>query len=521
MPLILRESTHHHSRPIVQELLDTFRTHVFSVMPAHMLDVSDPMNPRLIGRDGVYSLLMGQLKRYPEETINAMIEKHRTDHGTTPPIAKAEVIKSIIEEIARYAIFSHRWLTVGEITFEELLHSRAPSDGPGFQKLREFCIKASELRCSLAWADTCCIDKSSSSELDEAIRSMFRWYRSAHVCVVHLAETTALSEMERDTWFTRGWTLQELLAPVRIKFFGTDWKQLGESDNDKCDAKITGHIVNRTNIPEEDLRDFTPRPDDVSRRMAWAANRVTTRVEDRAYSLIGIFDVNLIIAYGEGDRAFGRLMEVIYQKRPHHEVFLWEGRPGYDHASKALPASPESYLPFHRDDAEFKDVAAKKRFWKDWDGKFGDTSFALTNRGLSIKCFDVWVTLRSPPLKVGDDMWELTLCPWHTLEDDIEDIKALVDTETCSDFERTPPEFSAAIGVLDYLRVDSDRPTYVETMGRLVDGRDHFGWLLMCPMGHAGGWYKVMTYSTVRLRFKQVANETGRSIEGSLIHVYL
>ncbi|KIJ62086.1 hypothetical protein HYDPIDRAFT_114928 [Hydnomerulius pinastri MD-312] len=446
------------------------------------------------------------------------------------------VIKAIIEEIGKYAIFSHRWLPIGEIIFGKisgeitLAHLAGlctPSELGGLEKLRQFCTKARELGCSLAWADTCCIDKTSSSELDEAIRSMFRWYRSAHICVIYLAGSTALEDMEDDAWFKRGWTLQELLAPARIKFFSKDWEPLCQSENDKLNPEITRRIERKTTIPESQLRDFQPAPHDIPIRMAWAANRVTTRVEDRAYSLIGIFDVNLIIAYGEGKSAFGRLMEAIYQKRPHYEVFLWERRPADDHASRAFPASPESYLSY--DGPELSDRAFKaddptNRVWAGRSGSFGDNSFASTNRGLRIRCLDVWVTLRSDPVEVAQHTWKLTLRPWHPLERDIEDVVALVDSQTSASFKMKPPRLSAAIGVLDYLRDESDRPGYVETKGSLVEGRDHFGWLLMCPTGHSGGWYKVMTYNTVRLRFKQQPRKSGsslRSIERSLIQVHL
>ncbi|KAI8681067.1 HET domain-containing protein [Fusarium keratoplasticum] len=157
----------------------------------------------------------------------------------------------------------------------------------------------------LAWSDTCCIDKSSSAELDEAIRSMFRWYRNSSICFIHLARTTSLEDLQSDEWFVRGWTLQELLAPRVTKFFDKDWHPLVDGSNHKENSEILQHVIAATRCPEHALRDFTPGPFSVGGRMIWAARRKTTRGEDMAYSMMGIFDVTLQTAYGEGaERAF-------------------------------------------------------------------------------------------------------------------------------------------------------------------------------------------------------------------------
>ncbi|KAI9566359.1 hypothetical protein HD554DRAFT_2278134, partial [Boletus coccyginus] len=227
-------------------------------------------------------------------------------------------IKDKLGNLLRFAIFSHRWFQEGEPSFRAV-DSRRPFTR-GYHKLINFCEKAAQFGCRLAWSDTCCIDKSSSAELDEAIRSMFRWYRLAHVCIVHLSDATSIA---KDVWFTRGWTLQELLAPKRMKFYGENWKELTDMDNDKNHDELMDSVSKITNIPIHDLRYFQPGTNRIRERMSWASRRTTTRTEDIAYSLIGIFDVNLSIAYGEGTWAFHRLMEVIIHRCDEWGIFAW------------------------------------------------------------------------------------------------------------------------------------------------------------------------------------------------------
>ncbi|KAF9236122.1 hypothetical protein BU15DRAFT_50492, partial [Melanogaster broomeanus] len=205
-------------------------------------------------------------------------------------------------------------------------------DGPGFQKLLRFCEKAkSDYGCVYVWSDTCCIDKTSSAELEEAIRSMFRWYRNAEVCIVYLAESYTMEDFDSEPWFTRGWTLQELLAPLVVRFYNKDWEPLCphwlKSSNDKQNTEMQDAIERVTRIPRKELEQFRPGCGRVYEKMVWASKRQTTRVEDIAYSLIGIFDVSMPIAYGEGMWAFYRLTEVIAQRSSDRGFFAWSGSP--------------------------------------------------------------------------------------------------------------------------------------------------------------------------------------------------
>lgn len=220
--------------------------------------------------------------------------------------------------------------------------------GPGYEKLKNFCREARQYNVEFAWSDTCCIDKSSSTELDESIRSMFRWYRNSEICIVHLAKSTTIEDILHDEWTERGWTLQELLAPFSIKFFDKDWMPMTKDLNDKrteATTKILQTLEKATGIPHNEIYwQFNPGPVKVDERMVWAAKRKTTRVEDVAYSLMGIFDVSLQIAYGEGgDRAFYRLIEAIMQAGD-PSVLNWKGAAAKHHTSDAIPRSPKSFL---------------------------------------------------------------------------------------------------------------------------------------------------------------------------------
>ncbi|KAH7919524.1 hypothetical protein BV22DRAFT_974119, partial [Leucogyrophana mollusca] len=283
------------------------------------------------------------IERYFQQSIEEAVTEDAIKRSLYADLSRTSVIRDLIQNIVRYAILSHRWMQAGEPTYKDIKRSRAT--GAGYDKLRTFCDKAKSYGVEFVWSDTCCIDKSSSSELDESIRSMFRWYRNSAICIVHLAQTTKPRDLKRDEWLKRGWTLQELLAPWRMKFFNKDWQALSDQRNDKY-GEIMSLIGRTTGIKASVLRRFDPSPTEVDERMTWAAGRKTTRGEDMAYSLMAIFDVSLAIAYGEGaDRAFCRLIEAIMQAGD-RSVLNWSGKPAKHPTSRALPASPASYVGF-------------------------------------------------------------------------------------------------------------------------------------------------------------------------------
>ncbi|KUJ12954.1 uncharacterized protein LY89DRAFT_699514 [Mollisia scopiformis] len=177
-------------------------------------------------------------------------------------------------------------------------------------------------RLSYLWVDTCCIDKSSSAELSEAINSMYQWYAKSQVCYAYLEDVEELNydpDKKPSRWFTRGWTLQELLAPKWVEFFGLNWKYLG-SKTTMCET-----IFQITKIPRGVLvSSHEIRRQSIAKRMSWASERQTTRMEDTAYCLLGIFEINMPLLYGEGERAFQRLQEELIKESDDQSIFAWD-----------------------------------------------------------------------------------------------------------------------------------------------------------------------------------------------------
>jgi hypothetical protein len=214
-----------------------------------------------------------------------------------------------------YAILSHTW-GEQEVTFDDL-NNDTGSSKDGYEKLK-FCAKQAEqdgLR--YFWVDTCCINKADNAELQHAINSMFRWYQSAVKCYVYLSDVSAAGQsrlsqpdwepaFRNSRWFTRGWTLQELLAPRSVTFFSQEGVRLG----DKQSLKLLVHDI--TCITPQALEGNLLQEFGVEERLSWVKSRQTTRKEDKAYSLLGIFGVFMSLIYGEGEmNAFRRLRNKI------------------------------------------------------------------------------------------------------------------------------------------------------------------------------------------------------------------
>jgi hypothetical protein len=221
-----------------------------------------------------------------------------------------------------YAILSHTWTADQEVTYKELLEGTSTNKS-GYAKLRFCGERAAADGLEYFWVDTCCIDKSASVELSTAINSMFRWYQRAARCYVYLTDVSVPEEItdaeafrisweqafRRSRWFSRGWTLQELLAPASVEFFSCEGKRLGSR------ISLEQEIHEITGIPTRALRGQRLSEFSVEERMCWAAGRTTTVKEDEIYCLLGIFGVFLPLIYGEGKHyATLRLKEEI-QKR--------------------------------------------------------------------------------------------------------------------------------------------------------------------------------------------------------------
>jgi len=227
-------------------------------------------------------------------------------------------------EVPPYAILSHTWGNE-EVSYQDIQGSDAKLK-TGFDKIKRCCEIATSDGLKYAWIDTCCIDKTSSSELSEAINSMYRWYQEAMVCYAYLADVVGeegsqiLENSFVDSrWFTRGWTLQELLAPSSLIFFDSNWQEIGTKSSLRELVSVATNIhIDALRCNQSGLERFS-----VAQRMSWASMRKTTRVEDTAYCLMGIFNVNMPMLYGEGRNSFIRLQEEIMKSSDDPTIFAW------------------------------------------------------------------------------------------------------------------------------------------------------------------------------------------------------
>ncbi|KAK3620956.1 hypothetical protein LTR56_023092 [Elasticomyces elasticus] len=277
-----------------------------------------------------------------------------------------ELEEFLESNVPEYAILSHTW-TRSEVSYRDMQQIRTAKKQGGYDKIERSCHLARIDKLSYVWVDTCCIDKSSSSELQEAINSMYRWYAQAKYCYAYLvdAELSNLSQtFERSVWFLRGWCLQELIAPKEVKFFDKDWNSIGWrttmvpwlSRITKIDVAVLNHRKALTSVS-------------VAKRMSWAAYRKTSRVEDIAYCLLGIFDVSIPMLYGEGSKAFARLQEEIIRTSNDHSIFAWGFSDKFaGNPSQLLADSPADFVGCHN--------------LVTW-GRPGQ--YDLTNRGLRIE----------------------------------------------------------------------------------------------------------------------------------------
>ena len=233
------------------------------------------------------------------------------------------------EHIPDYAVVSHRWGSA-EISCQMFLETAVEDrHGYGWTKILEGCRMARCRRIGWLWVDTCCIDKASSAELTESVNAMFRYYQRARQCFVFLPDVFATykdtegleTQLQHSTWFTRGWTLQELLASTVATFYNASFQLAGvkSTGSSFCDvlSKISGVGAQYLHDPTMVFKAS------VAERMRWASLRQTTRIEDIAYCLLGLFDVNMPLLYGEGSKAFMRLQVEILRKSEDESIFAW------------------------------------------------------------------------------------------------------------------------------------------------------------------------------------------------------
>ncbi|KAI1325837.1 vegetative incompatibility protein HET-E-1 [Xylariaceae sp. FL0255] len=255
--------------------------------------------------------------------------------------------EDLVKDLPRYAILSHTWgPNSQEVTFRDIANGIGQQKD-GYRKINFCCRQAVADGLRYFWVDTCCIDKANYTELSEAINSMFRWYQNAEKCYVYLSDvekddathsdeplrSTWKREFRQSRWFTRGWTLQELVAPQSVEFFASNEQRLGDKESlEQLVCEITGVSVDA--LRGRSLVQFS-----IDERMSWSERRTTKKEEDKAYSLLGIFDVNMSLIYGEGEeRAFIRLRK---------EIDLQLGKPILDKLPVAAGAAFDSHAEEH------------------------------------------------------------------------------------------------------------------------------------------------------------------------------
>ena len=329
----------------------------------------------------------------------------------------AKVLELRDDEVTQYAILSHRW-GEQEVGYDEIVELAKRDEEKrdeirqrdGYRKILDSCKQAEKDGYEWLWVDTCCIDKRSSAELSEAINSMYRWYENAQVCYAYLHDVRDSSFPEHSDygtyangwpeWFSRGWTLQEMIAPRNVQFFNKEWQHIG----DKRTLRRTLNDI--TGVPEHILTDglYGNRPC-IARIMSWAADRTTTRVEDRAYSLMGLLGVNMPMLYGEGKKAFHRLQLEIIRTSDDQSIFAW-GWNEKVRTGNILADDPSVFRCCSQMELMDPDEFIKFLSLEEMpEGKLPSTeddrlgTFPITNRGIQI-----WLFLR--PIRGTDSVFE-------------------------------------------------------------------------------------------------------------------
>lgn len=245
-------------------------------------------------------------------------------------------LKDFLSDAPHYVVASHRWTLGSEATIQDV-KNKENTDKSGYQKIEGFARYTREHIDNIdwIWIDTCCVNQDSSQEVTEAVNSMFRWYSEAELCLAYLADVVSAEnkdEFKNSSWFRRGWTLQELLAPSLVVFLSQGWDLIGHKGRhgwrksaiwDHDCLSLEPDIASITRIPELVLRDYeNSKGLSTEDKLAWIGARETTREEDLSYSLLGIFNVAMPVIYGEGaDSARQRLLRKIFKTTQQGDQF--------------------------------------------------------------------------------------------------------------------------------------------------------------------------------------------------------
>ncbi|KAI6015000.1 hypothetical protein F5J12DRAFT_911546 [Pisolithus orientalis] len=267
--------------------------------------------------------------------------------STTTEIDKEKILRAVAGFFG-YVVFSHVWEGT-EPSFQDVNAVKSVwnlPDTPQNEKLRNFCKETQRLGYNWAWSDTCCIDKSTSSILNQSLTSMYKWYADSAATLVFLAGVAHPSkpgDLTHSLWMTRAWTLQELLSPKVIFFYDSEWKPyIGDTGaNHKESPEIMQELADAIKIPHGTIVTFSPDDLGVREKLRLASLRNATVEEDVAYSLIGIFKSDIRPHYGERADALGHLLEEIVARSGEVTVLAWSGKPSS--YNSCLPASLSVY----------------------------------------------------------------------------------------------------------------------------------------------------------------------------------
>jgi hypothetical protein len=281
-------------------------------------------------------------------------------------------IEREVAEYYRYATFSHKWED-NEPLFEKVIRIVVfdLDESLTHDKLQMFCKVVRDSGFHWAWSDTCCINKGDHFVLQEALVSMFKWYEGSAVTIVLLRGVRSPSkrgDLVKSIWNTRAWTFQEYHASKVVQFYTEDWEPYLNLDipNHKESPEIISEMEEATGVSAQALMALRPGLDDIREKLRLASTRKTTRVEDAAYSLLGIFSMSLPVVYGEGDKTLGRFLAQLLTSSGDTSIFAWTGRSGS--FNSCLPATiivfdqlPTSHIPLALERAEMDGIISRLR----------------------------------------------------------------------------------------------------------------------------------------------------------------
>jgi len=397
--------------------------------------------------------------------------------------ARSKKLKYFQGERPPYVILSHTW-GHEEVTYRDISGTWSLDHLQGYQKINGCCKQGISDGYEWVWVDTCCIDKTSSAELSEAINSMFQWYKDADICYAYLGDISNRRdllwnnnpqaahsswrhmEVANSRWFTRGWTLQELIAPSEIVFYDSGWVEIGtKSSLSETLSRVTGIDIQL--FVDANCDDYS-----IAQRMSWASKRNTTRLEDEAYCLMGIFGVNMPLLYGEGRKAFFRLQEEIMKRSDDHSLFAWST--GRNIWTGLLAPSPREFL----EAGNIKRLPA---------GESSILPYSITNKGVQI-------TL---PLIVNSNPYNSIRLAWTKLE--AKQVSAFECRTTKNEVQSTPLNIKPEMRIALLNCKTSDTPG--QPIGIVLGKVDNMGYYLrthhhvqfICPLNLSESGMKTQT----------------------------